>query len=379
MPLRRWFTDLPRRVAPLLVWVTIVVLSMRDGIIEIIDFAADYLVTDTWLIFAAVVLLVVVTLVVAWIAFAIVRALLRRLPRIIGIVLASIVVVICVASVIISGYAGDPYVTVSPVITSLAVLLLCALVTGMGGGALVSWAARMSLRNASAIGHMASLALPVILMLVVFSFYAAELWQVGSALSWGALGLVGVFVGAIAVVVVLRVCASEIDDMNQKITHEQRLAMLQDSPAAGLVPDTAEARPLGLVQRGNILLVMAVAQLLQALFFAAILWAILVVLGAISVPVGLVSIWVGPGSPEQPLPIEYFIVGDTTLPITVNLFKTSALLSLIAALPFVFSAVSEEKYRERFFDPIMADMRRAVVVRDALAVPQQLRQARESS
>ena len=91
------------------------------------------------------------------------------------------------------------------------------------------------------------------------------------------------------------------------------------------------------------------------------------------------AIWVGPGSPEQPLPIEYFIVGDTTLPITVNLFKTSALLSLIAALPFVFSAVSEEKYRERFFDPIMADMRRAVVVRDALAVPQQLRQARESS
>ena len=39
---------------------------------------------------------------------------------------------------------------------------------------------------------------------------------------------------------------------------------------------------------------------------------------------------------------------------------------LIAALPFVFSAVSEARYRERFFDPIMADMHRAILVRDEL-------------
>jgi len=39
---------------------------------------------------------------------------------------------------------------------------------------------------------------------------------------------------------------------------------------------------------------------------------------------------------------------------------------VIAALPFVFSAVSEARYRERFFDPIMADMHRAILVRDEL-------------
>ena len=49
-----------------------------------------------------------------------------------------------------------------------------------------------------------------------------------------------------------------------------------------------------------------------------------------------------------------------------SFFQNAALLAFIASLPFVFSAVSEERYRERFFDPIMADMRRAVVVRDAL-------------
>ena len=366
VPLRRWFTDLPRRLAPLLAWVTLVVLLLRDGIIAIVDTAADLFIDDGWVIFVTVVLLLLTTFLVAWIAFAIVRSLLRRLPRVVGITLASLIIIGCATSIIASGYATDEHATVSPVFTALLLVTVCALIAGMGGGALVSWAARMAVRNASAIGHMASLALPVILMLVIFSFYAAELWQVGTALSWGSLALVGLFVGAIAVAVVLRVCASEIDDMNQSLSSAQRTAMLVDTPAADRTP-TTESRPLGLLQRGNILLVMAVAQLLQALFFALILWAILVVLGAISVPAGLVTLWVGTGTDELPLAVEYFVVGDTTLPITVNLFKTSALLALIAALPFVFSAVSEERYRERFFDPIMADMRRAVVVRDALS------------
>ena len=366
VPLRRWFTDLPRRVAPLLAWVTVAWLLVRDAIREAVDLAADYFTADGWLIFGAVVVLTLVTLAASWIAFALVRGLLRRLPRPTGIVVASLVVIACTASVIIYGYTTNSHATVSPVFTSLGVLAVCALITGMGGGALVAWATRMALRNASAIGHMASLALPVILMLVIFAFYAAEIWQVGSALSWGDLGLVGLVVGALAIIVVLRVCASEIDDMKQSLTRAQRVAMLRRSPAADRAVISDTDRPLGIVQRGNILLVMAVAQLLQALFFAFILWVILVVLGAISVPPGLVSLWVGPGTAEQPLPVEFFIVGNTTLPITINLFKTAGLLAFIAALPFVFSAVSEERYRERFFDPIMADMRRAVVVRDAL-------------
>lgn len=64
--------------------------------------------------------------------------------------------------------------------------------------------------------------------------------------------------------------------------------------------------------------------------------------------------------------MERLAIGGATLPITMNLVKTAALMSIISSLPFVLSAVSEQRYRERFFDPIMADMRRAIVVRDVL-------------
>jgi hypothetical protein len=113
---------------------------------------------------------------------------------------------------------------------------------------------------------------------------------------------------------------------------------------------------------------MTVAQLVQALFFAALLAALLIVIGGIAIPTGVIGIWLGPGSETQQLvvqPLEFF---GAALPITVNLLKAATLLAVIATLPFVFSAVSEARYRERFFDPIMADMRRAILVREAVGV-----------
>jgi len=245
------------------------------------------------------------------------------------------------------------------------------LVIGVGGGAFLSWASRLAIRNASAIGHMASIALPVILMLVVFAFFSAEVWQMASALRWPSIALVGAVVGVLAVLVVLRVCASEIDD-HAPLAADRRHALLRGTPAEGLAGARADGavaphERLRVAQRVNILLVMAVAQLLQALFFAVLLWTLLVIIGSIAIPNGVVELWVGPGSERQPLPVDPLVIGGATLPITTNLLKAAALLSLIATLPFVFSAVSEERYRERFFDPIMADMRRAILVRDELA------------
>ena len=147
---------------------------------------------------------------------------------------------------------------------------------------------------------------------------------------------------------------------------EQRTALLVGTPAEGRRVAPGAPRRLRAPQRINILLALTVAQLVQALFFAGLLAALLIIIGAITVPAGLVGLWLGPGSATQPMtvqPLEFF---GATLPLTVNLLKVATILAVIAALPFVFSAVSETRYRERFFDPIMVDMRRAILVRDAI-------------
>lgn len=367
VPLRRWFTDLPRRVAPLIVWVAIVVYPLGGGI----EFAVDVAEDSTGGVATALVVLVVLVLVLAvavtWGGYFLVRALLRRLPVGIGTIVALALIIACVVGIIADGYESNPVATVGPVVTALVILGVCILVTGMGGGALISWAARLAVRNASAIGHMASIALPVILMLVVFAFFSAEVWQMASALHWGSIALVGLVVAVLAGIVVLRVSASEIDDETQAPSEVQRRAMLVDTPAEHRIAGPAAHQRLRAPQRLNILLAMTFAQLVQALFFALLLAALLIVIGGIAIPVGVAEIWLGPGSESQPLAIEPLVIAGVELPITVNLLKAAMLLSLIATLPFVFSAVSEARYRERFFDPIMADMRRAILVRDALS------------
>ncbi|MBO9626126.1 MAG: hypothetical protein J7484_07110 [Microbacterium sp.] len=372
VPLRRWFTDLPRRVAPLVTWVTVAGILLTGGLDAAVDAALEIERADETVLTAVVAIFIAVSLAVAWIVFWVVRGVLRRLRFDIGTTVASLVIVACAALMIVEGYAANRAATVSPVFQALGILAICVLITGMGGGALISWASRMAVRNASAIGHMASIALPVILMLVVFAFFSGEVWQMASALHWGSIALVGLVIGVLAAIVVLRVSASEIDDDHHALSPEQRAALLLDTPAEHLTATGSARNPLRWPQRVNILLVMTFAQLLQALFFAALLCALLVVIGAVAVPVGIVQLWVGPGSPTMPLPVEQLVIGGATLPLTVNLIKATTLLSLIATLPFIFSAVSEPRYRERFFDPIMADLRRAMAVRDALGVKTRL-------
>lgn len=367
VPLRRWFTDLPRRVAPLIVWVAIVAYPLGDGIELAVDLADDSSAGEAAVLTLLVVVVLAVAVGVTWGGYYLVRAILRRLSVGIGTLVALAIIVACLAGLIVDGYESNSRATVGPVVGALLVLVVCILVTGMGGGALISWASRLAVRNASAIGHMASIALPVILMLVVFAFFSAEVWQMASALHWGSIALVGLVVAVLAGIVVMRVSASEIDDDAQAPTEVQRRALLVDTPAEHRTATPPAHRPLRAPQRFNILLAMTFAQLVQAMFFALLLAALLIAIGGIAIPVGVVEIWLGPGSESQPLAVEPLVIAGATLPITVNLLKAAMLLSLIATLPFVFSAVSEARYRERFFDPIMVDMRRAILVRDVLS------------
>ncbi|WP_435748354.1 hypothetical protein [Microbacterium sp. PMB16] len=367
VPLRRWFTDLPRRVAPLVAWVAVAAVQLQGGVDAIVDALAGFFRENDTVIVLVVLGVFAVTAAVAWGAYLLVRALLRRLSVGIGTIFSILLIAACIAGLIVNGYEARADATVGPVFQGLLVLALCVLVTGMGGGALISWASRLAVRNASAIGHMASIALPVILMLVVFAFFSAEVWQMASALHWGSIALVGLVVAILAGIVVLRVSASEIDDDAQAPTEVQRRALLVDTPAEHRVVAPAAPTPLRAPQRINILLAMTIAQLVQALFFAALLAGLLIVIGSIAIPVGVIEIWLGPGSDTLPLAVEQLVIGGEPLLVTVNLLKAATLLAVIATLPFVFSAVSEARYRERFFDPIMADMRRAIVVRDALS------------
>ncbi|MDQ4214871.1 hypothetical protein [Microbacterium capsulatum] len=366
VPLHRWFTDLPRRVAPLVAAVTVLDLVFGDGIGRDIDVSLDVTPGEEWIVFLVIVLLLAAVIGIAWTAHLLVRLLLRRLSARAGTVVALAVIAGSAVLIVLTGYLLNPAAGAAPVIGAVVVVVLCALVTGMGGGALVSWATRLAVRNAAAVGHMASIALPVILMVVVFSLFSAAIWQVTAGLRGGAIALVAAVVAVLALLVVLRVCASEIDETRRVHTDAERAELLFGTPAEHRGSGAVAPQRLRWPERLNLLLVMAIAHLMQAVLFVALLWTLLMLIGSIAVPVEVIEQWTSPGGAANPRHIDRLVIAGATLPVTVNLVKTTALLSIISSLPFVFAAVSEPRYRERFFDPIMADMRRAIIVRDVL-------------
>lgn len=125
------------------------------------------------------------------------------------------------------------------------------------------------------------------------------------------------------------------------------------------------------------LAVMCVAQLILAGLFAALQAALLVLLGSIALTQDTIAIWLGPGTPTHPMSVQPITVCTTVstaiLPVSVNLIKASVFLGLVSSLTFVFSAVSEARYREKFFDPIMADLRQSLAVHDLIGAGDRLR------
>lgn len=84
VPLRRWFTDLPRRVAPLVVWVTVAGALLTGGLDASVDVAQEVSGEDETVLAVVVLFLLALALAITWIAFLLVRGLLRRLRPAIG-------------------------------------------------------------------------------------------------------------------------------------------------------------------------------------------------------------------------------------------------------------------------------------------------------
>lgn len=366
VPRRRWFHDIARRAAPLVVAVAVFWAFAGDGL-ELLQLAGELFgrSKDDTIIAITIVTLVVLTFILAWALYAATQFAVRRLPATLGSVFATVAIVAATVDAVVGGI-GEPGDVGVAGRDGLLIVGACILFIALGGAALVAWAARLAVRNLFAMGHMAAIALPVILMLVLFSFFAAEIWQMGTLLTARSLLLLTLVVAVLSVLVVVRVAAAELSGGTETLSSTHRASLLRGTPVEGCRIDGTEPRALGLSQRLNMLLAIVLSQMVQAAFFALLLAALLVVIGAITVPSSLVQTWIGGGENPPKLLVEPVVLQGVQLPLTTNLLKSAALLAVISALPFVFSTVSERRYREAFFEPIVADMHRAILVRALL-------------
>jgi hypothetical protein len=255
----------------------------------------------------------------------------------------------------------DGNLVLTVLLADLTVLGLVAAGEVLDAAPVARWAVARTFQEFGSLFRLVTRALPMLLLFTTFLFINTEVWQVASSLSTPVLWLAVAFFGALAVGFLLARLPEEVSAVSDQLDPSVVRRTLVGTPLEGraddLPPDLG-ARPLARKQRVNLLLVLLVTQLAQVLLLALSVWVFFLAFGWVAIEDGVISSWVGAGSPRD-VP---FLPG---LGFSQELLQVSIFLAAFSGLYFTVYAVTDATYRDQFFTEITDELERAVGVRSA--------------
>lgn len=233
-------------------------------------------------------------------------------------------------------------------------------------GPIAVWAVRRFFGEFSSFLRVGARALPMLLLFTIFFFINTEVWQVAGALPVPRLWLVVALFGALAGGFVGARLRGEVEAVNGELDAVQVREAVVGTPLeayARNLPDDLHAEPLTDKARTNLLLVLVVSQLTQAVLVSVAVWVFFVVFGSIAIPEHVVQSWVGQGAPHALPGLEAF---------SRELLQVSVFLAAFSGLYFTVFSVTDPNYRAQFLGELTAELRTAIGVRAAYQAVRQL-------
>lgn len=243
------------------------------------------------------------------------------------------------------------------------VAVLAVWLTYLGIGSIVLWAFRFAWVQFGALGTLMSRALPL-LMLTVVVYFTGELWQLSARMTrerlWQTIG----FLSLVAIVFMVVTIRDEVKALREDRSGQRdTAALLADTPLA--TESDPERTPLSLAEQVNVVAVMVVSQAIQVVFFTTGLFAFFLALGTIAIPDDVTMLWSG----EQSCPVGEPPCAGTWfgihVPVPQTVVHTSLFVAVLSGLYFTVSTSVDPLYRQRFFDPLIADVAVSLAGRDA--------------
>jgi MFS family permease len=352
--------DLLQRATPALVLLLIIdpLLSAIGRILVVDEDRLD----NPGLVFGLLAL-IVAALVVPVLAGWLTARWMRRLSPRGRLTLAWTVVVLTVVVLPpIEGWLGLRDGILTWVLVNLVGIPVLLILIQLGAGSIFGWALRNAVRQLGTIGTLASRALPLLMLVVLFSFFATEVWQVADALPRWRLWLVVAFLAGLAVLFIGSVLAEELRAMVRTVRAGQMSDLVNHvtgTPLANLIDEGTERPeyPLTRSERVNIALVLFLAQALQIVVFSVLVFGLFMVFGTLTVSRSVVRSWVG----NEP---RVGVLFGIELPVSNALVQVSLFLAVFSGLYFAASAATDPHYRKSFFEPLLADVRVSLAARE---------------
>jgi hypothetical protein len=247
----------------------------------------------------------------------------------------------------------------------VVITLLTIWLTYVGFGSIALWAFRFASVQLGALGTLMSRALPL-LMLTVVVFFTGELWQLSARMTRQRLWQVIGFLAVIALLFMVATIRDEVRALREDLAEQSDpRELLAGTPLAGCIDHDPIRTPLSRGEQLNVVAVMVVSQAIQVVFFTAGLFAFFLALGVIAVPYDVAVLW----SAEQTCSVGQPPCAGTWfgihIPVPQTIVHTSLFVAVLSGLYFTVSTSVDPLYRQRFFDPLIADVAVSLAGRDA--------------
>ena len=262
----------------------------------------------------------------------------------------------------VSGWSGAAAAE-APVF--IVISLIAVWLTYLGFGSIALWAFRFAWLQLGALGTLMSRALPL-LMLTVVVYFTGELWQLSARMSrerlWQTIG----FLSLVALLFMVATIRDEVAALRQdRSAREDSTSLLADTPLAEISTGPAARTPLSLAEQANVVAVMVVAQAIQVVLFTAGLFGFFLALGLIAIPDDVTVLWAGEESCAVGVPPCAGTWFGIHIPVPQTVVHTSLFVAVLSGLYFTVSTSVDPLYRQRFFDPLIADVAVSLAGRDA--------------
>ncbi len=258
------------------------------------------------------------------------------------------------------GWSG---LTLAEVAGFVIVAVLAVWLTYLGIGSIVLWAFRFAWVQLGALGTLMSRALPL-LMLTVVVYFIGELWQLAARMSrqrlWHTIG----FLALVAIAFMVATIRDEVQALRDDRSGPRDPAVLLAGTPLATETDPRRT-PLSVAEQANVVAVMMVSQAIQVVIFTTGLFVFFLTLGVIAIPDDVTVLW----SAEQQCAVGEPPCAGTWfgihVPVPQTVVHTSLFVAVLSGLYFTVSTSVDPLYRQRFFDPLVADVAVSLAGRDA--------------
>lgn len=238
------------------------------------------------------------------------------------------------------------------VVVFAAAFVATMLATTYGLGALLKAAIRHVIADLGNSVHLIGRALPPMLFVTLFLFFTGELWQAMNQLRWPRVSLVVLLFAAITVLAAAARLRDEIGRVEQDLRPEILSVACKGTPLSEVeITEPLPPKRLNGLQSRNLLVMLAIRQLVQAAVIGLALFAFFVILGLIVVTPAIAELWIG-----EPPKMSWLGVPSAML-------RNATLFAAFGSMYFSVISMSDAEHRRQFFAPVIEKVERTLEVR----------------